>query len=172
MVEGEEYYDEQDADIETSFAMEDQQEQQADAYDDLTPQYSDKDDLYSLFWKVVKTGQSSKVGNLDMKELGILNISVRDCQKIALLARTLNHPGFAYFFDRQAEIILATSASKEGWLPNLFVSQNVRRQSTRIKALEPTLPQYQQRQLQEGSQEEAPHSPSQPRTKKGLFGKR
>ena len=162
---GEEYVDERDEEIANEFAMEDQQDVQANAYDDLTPQYSDKDDLYSLFWKVVKTGESSKVGNLDMKELGLLNISVRDCQKIALLAITLEHPGFATFFRRQAELILATSASKDGWLPNLFVSQHMRKSSTKMKG-EPSLQQFQQRQLQESE-----GVPMQPQ-KKGLFGKR
>jgi hypothetical protein len=62
----------------------------------------------------VRTKQSSKVGNLDPKtELGMLDISVRDGQRIGLIADTLGHPGFGRFFDRQSEIILATSASKK-----------------------------------------------------------
>ena len=109
--------------LDTEEQAEDQQDLQDDVYGDTTPSYKDKDDLYTLFWKVVKTTESSKVGNLNKIEIGMLDISVRDCQKIALLARTLGHNGFANFFDRQAEIILATSASKEGWLPELFVSQ-------------------------------------------------
>jgi len=95
-----------------------------DIYEETAPgQFEKKDDLYSLFWKVVKERDSSKVGNLDKTELGMLNISIRDCQKIGLLADTLGHPGFAKFFREQAEIILSTSANKKGWLPELFVSQ-------------------------------------------------
>jgi len=126
-------------------------ERQQEAYGDQTPAYEKKDDLYSLFWKVVKSTDSSKVGNLKKEELGMLDLSVRDCQKIALLAETLGHLGFAQFFREQGEIILATSASREGWLPTLFVSQR------KLKARETStqnLPQFQQ-----------------PKKKKGLFRK-
>jgi len=103
--------------------MEDQAEKQQDMYDDISPSPEKKDDLYSLFWKVVKTANSSKVGNLGKEELGQLNMSVRDLQKIYLLGITLGHQQFAEFFLSQSEITLSTSASKDGWLPELFVSQ-------------------------------------------------
>ena len=141
---GEEYEEDYAEDLE-----EEEAERQQESYDDQTPTYSPKDDLYSLFWKVVKSKESSKVGNLKKDELGMLDLSVRDCQKIALLARTLGHEGFAKFFAKQGEIILATSASREGWLPTLFVSQR------KLKARESStqnLPQFQQ-----------------PKKKKGLF---
>lgn len=142
---GEEYEEEDYAeDLE-----EEEAEREHERYDEQTPSYEPKDDLYSLFWKVVKSKDSSKVGNLKKEELGMLDLSVRDCQKIALLARTLGHPGFAKFFEEQAEIVLSTSASREGWLPTLFVSQRklkVRESSTQ------NLPQFQQ-----------------PKKKKGLF---
>jgi len=123
---GEEYIEDlREADAEDALA--EQMELQADAQEEVygtpAPSYEPKDDLYSLFWKVIKITDSSKVGNLDKAELGHLNISVRDCQKIALLALQLDHPDFAKFFIGQAEIILATSASKKGWLTELFVSQ-------------------------------------------------
>lgn len=115
---GEDYEeDEQDEQLEDS--METQQE----ISDDISPGFSKADDLYSLFWRVINIEDSSKVGNLSKEELGLLDISVRDCQKIALLADSLGHPGFATFFRKQAEITLATSSSKDGWLPELFVSQ-------------------------------------------------
>ena len=125
---GEEYYEELEnaqEDYEDDIAS-DQAERQRDiqdeVYEDTTPSYEKKDDLYSLFWKVVKANDSSKVANVTKEELGMLNISVRDCQRISLLAETLGHPGFALFFREQAEIILATSASRKGWLAELFVS--------------------------------------------------
>lgn len=140
---GEEYEDYEEELVE-------QEEERQEEYDEQTPAYSPKDDLYSLFWKVVKSRDSSKVGNLKKDELGMLDLSVRDCQKIALLARTLAHPGFAIFFEKQAEIILATSASREGWLPTLFVSQ--RKLKVRESSIQ-NLPQF------------------QPKKKKGLFRK-
>jgi len=79
--------------------------------------------LYNLFHEVLNLGDSSKVGNLDKFELGDLNISVRDCQRIAMLGVTLHHRVFADFFLAQSEIILSTSSSKKGWFTELFVSQ-------------------------------------------------
>lgn len=79
--------------------------------------------LYNLFHEVLNLGDSSKVGNLDKFELGDLNISVRDCQRIAMLGVTLHHTVFADFFLAQSEIILSTSSSKKGWFTELFVSQ-------------------------------------------------
>lgn len=135
---GEEY----DEDYEEE-QLEDQIERQKEVSDDVydeTHSYEKKEDLYSLFWKVVKTLDSSKVGNLKKEELGMIDLTVRDCQKIALLAETLGHSGFANFFMAQGELILATSASRDGWLPTLFVSQR------KLKAREDrtqNLPQFQ-----------------------------
>jgi hypothetical protein len=117
---------------------EDATERQQEIYEDVTPTYKAKDDLYSLFWKVIRMFDSSKTANLEKAELGMLDISVRDCQKIALLANSLGHPGFAKFFKAQGEIILATSSSRKGWLAELFVSQK-RLKSREVKT--PTLPE-------------------------------
>lgn len=81
------------------------------------------DSLFGLFRHVLNIEDSSKVGNLDMKELGMLPISVRECQRIGLLSRSLKHPTFGKFLDDQSQITLRTSASKKGWFTELFVSQ-------------------------------------------------
>ena len=103
--------------------MEEQAEQQQEIYDDMSPTPQSKEDLYSLFWKVVKTNDSSKVGNLSKEELGSLDLTVRDCQRISLIAEKLGHPAFGKFFKAQGEITLATSSSKDASLVNLFISQ-------------------------------------------------
>lgn len=151
MVGEEEYLEDLKEDLEDedyANQLERQKAVQDEVYDDTAPSYEKKDDLYSLFWRVVRTRDSSKVGNVDKAELGMLNITIRDCQKIALLADTLGHPGFGDFFREQAEIILATSASRKGWLPELFVSQK----KFATKGRDSNLPQL------------------QPQKKKGLFG--
>jgi hypothetical protein len=102
--------------------VEAQNEAQEDYAEDNSPTYVGQEDLYSLFWKTIRIKDSSKVGNLDKTELGMLNISVRDCQNIANVARTLGHKGFARWMEQQAQIILRTSASKKGWLTELFVT--------------------------------------------------
>ena len=112
--------EEQEEQIEDN--VEYQNEAQEDYVEDNSPTYTKPDDLYSLFWKVINIQDSSKVGNLDKQELGMLDISVRDCQHIAQVARLLKHQGFANWMDSQAQVILNTSASKKGWLPELFVT--------------------------------------------------
>ena len=97
-------------------------EAQEEYIEDNSPTYSKPDDLYSLFWKTINIQDSSKVANLDKAELGMLNMSVRDCQNIALVAKTLKHHGFSEWMIDQSQIILRTSASKKGWLTELFVS--------------------------------------------------
>lgn len=114
-------------DMEDDMAVETMEKQQ-DWGEDMTPAYEKKDDLFSLFWKMVNKSDSSKIGNLSKQELGMLNLSVRDCQKIALLATTLGHKGFSGFFLAQAEIISSTSLSKGGFLPQIVVT------SRRVKA--------------------------------------
>lgn len=103
-------------------SIEKQNEAQEDYLEDNSPTYSKPDDLYSLFWKTIQIKDSSKVGNLDKVELGMLSMSVRDCQNIALVSKTLGHKDFAKWMESQAQIILKTSSSKKGWLTELFVT--------------------------------------------------
>ena len=97
-------------------------ELQEEYMEDNSPTYSKPDDLYSLFWKTIQIEDSSKVGNLDKQELGMLDISVRDCQNIANVALVLGHKGFSEWMEERGQIILRTSASKKGWLTELFVT--------------------------------------------------
>lgn len=103
-------------------SIEKQNEAQEDYIEDNSPTYNKPDDLYSLFWKTIQIEDSSKLGNLDKTELGILNMSVRDCQNIALVSKVLGHEGFSKWMNDQSQIILKTSASKKGWLTELFVT--------------------------------------------------
>ena len=99
-----------------------QNEAQEDYAEDNSPTYEKPEDLYSLFFKTIVMQDSSKVANLDKQELGMLDISVRDCQNISEVARLLGHIGFANWMNNQSQIILRTSASKKGWLTELFVT--------------------------------------------------
>ena len=87
------------------------------------PYQKKTESLFSLFQRVWKTEDSSKVANLNNPELGRLDFSVRDTQYLALLGDLLHHHKFASFFRQSGEIILKTSASKKGWFTELFVSQ-------------------------------------------------
>ena len=113
----EEDYEEQVADN-----VEVQQEANEEYIEDNSPTYQKPESLFSLFRDVLHIDDSSKVANLDRQELGMLDISVRDYQRIALVAETLGHKGFAKWMNQQAQIVLTTSASKKGWFTELFVS--------------------------------------------------
>jgi len=123
-----------DSDYEEDLAedqIEDQSDLQEEMMEDLAPSPQKKEDLYSLFWKVLRIKDSSKVGNLSKEELGMFDIPVRELMKIRLLSYSLGHKYFGDYFSHQAEIILSTSASKEGWLPELFVSNKQVKTKTR-----------------------------------------
>ena len=96
------------------------QESQIDEYG--FPQAKKNDNLFTLFKDVIAIRDSSKVSNLNPRELGDLSISVRDCQQIALLGDIFGHKKFAEFYGDRGEITLATSSSKKGWLVELFVT--------------------------------------------------
>lgn len=101
--------------------IETQKEVQEEVYDD-TPSYNTKEDLISLFWKVISKKDSSKIAYLDKNELGNLDISVRDAQNIANICEVLKRRGVATYLRNQGEIILSTSLSKKGFLLDLFIT--------------------------------------------------
>jgi hypothetical protein len=126
----EEYLDEED--------MLEGQERLEDQHDDVenvewadVPQQKRSEGLYTLFQKVLRSKDNSKVANLDKYELGPQPfMNVRNAQFLALLGTTVRHIQFASFFYSLGEITLKTSASKKGWFTELFVSQ--KKQTTRF----------------------------------------
>jgi hypothetical protein len=99
------------------------QEAQQEMYDATYPTVKPESNIYNLFWKVLKLPDSTKVGNLDKEEIGNLQISVRECQKLGMLGTIFHHPTFGNFFFTLAEITSKTSMAKKGWFSELFVSQ-------------------------------------------------
>ena len=131
MVEEYTYEEDEEEDEDYEDEAQDNYDMQQDFAEDMAPMPQKRDDLYSLFWKVINIKDSSKVGNLGKEELGMFNISVRDLQRISLLSNSLGHKYFGDYWLKQGEIILATSSSKEGWLPELFVSNKTERKKSR-----------------------------------------
>jgi len=78
--------------------------------------------LYGLFKEVAKQRDTKRVSNLTKEELGIWNLSVRDCERVALIADTFHHSGVAEFFRRQSRIVTDTAMSKNGWFTELFIT--------------------------------------------------
>lgn len=117
------YLDEEDV-AEQQDRLEEQQGDVEDVEWANVPQQRKQESLYTLFNKVWKSQDSSKVANLDTKELGPFPImAVRNAQFLSLLGVVTRHNKFAAFFNQLAEITLKTSASKKGWFTELFVSQ-------------------------------------------------
>ena len=97
--------------------------------------------LYGLFKDVSKQPDTKRVSNLTESELGVWPLSVRDCERIALIAETFHHPGVAKFFMKQSRIITDTAMSKKGWFTELFITSKrfaSRDSSSNIQ----NLPQY------------------------------
>ena len=124
----EEQYDLDEDQIEKLGMTEEQQQERLDdaemgsEYPDF-PMPKEESNVFSLFKRVLKLKDNSKVANLDKQELGMLNYTVRDSQMINVLATKLGYPLVGEFFGQQAEVVLKTSASKKGWFTELFVSQ-------------------------------------------------
>ena len=78
--------------------------------------------LYGLFKDVAIQKDTKRVSNLTPEELGVWNLSVRDCERIALIAETFHHPGVAAFFIKQSRIITDSAMSKNGWFTELFIT--------------------------------------------------
>jgi len=78
--------------------------------------------LYGLFNKVLRKPDTTRVSNLTNEELGVLPISVRGAQWIALIARTFRHKGVANFFDQQANLITTSAMARKGWFSELFIT--------------------------------------------------
>lgn len=101
------------------------QDEQRDLWDEQYGNYpvaKKPESLFGLFKDVWRTEDSTKVGNLEARELGEPNYSVRDAHRIALLSDLLKHKTFGKYFRGLGEITLGTSMSKKGWFVELFVS--------------------------------------------------
>ena len=101
------------------YATETQEEQQFGQYQNQPGRES----IFTFFRHILGIKDSSKVANLDKLELGRLDLSVRNCEYLAKLGNMLHNKSYNDFFMQKAEITLATSMSKKGWLPELVVSQ-------------------------------------------------
>ena len=87
-----------------------------------SPSTPSKDSIFKFFREILHIKDSSKVGNLDKRELGYLPNSVRDYQDIAAYAAAEGLDKVSDYLKNKAEIVLATSSSKKGFLPQLFVT--------------------------------------------------
>ncbi len=91
------------------------------------PTQEEKPGVFAFFNKILKTDNTSKVGNLGMEELG----SIRIYQSASLYAEEMELDLVSDYLKREAEIVLGTSLSKDGFLITQAVTQK-REIQTRI----------------------------------------
>ena len=101
------------------FVGEQQENQQFGSY----PQENPRDSIFTLFWRILGLKDSTKVANLDKRELGMLDLSVRNSLYLSKLGTMLHNKSYTTFFFGKSEIVNSTSMAKKGWYPELMVSQ-------------------------------------------------
>jgi len=120
----EDYPEEYPEDYPEEYSEEISEEYPDDNWEEDTdsPEQAPLGGLYGLFKNVARQRDTKRVSNLTKEELGLWNLSVRDCERIALIAETFHHPGVARFFIKQSRIITDTAMSKSGWFTELFIT--------------------------------------------------
>lgn len=78
--------------------------------------------IYELFSTIIKSPDVIRTCNLSKEERGSLPFTVVGSLYVSQLAEQFGHKIFAAFFINQAEIVMETSLSKDGFLPNLIVT--------------------------------------------------
>jgi len=87
------------------------------------PEQPSKDSIFKFFRELLYLKDSRKIGNLTDREIGMMRLGVRHYLELALFADTMGWGKVSTYLSQRAEIYLATSLSRKGFLPQLFVTQ-------------------------------------------------
>lgn len=83
----------------------------------------EKHNVHLFLTKVAEADDTRKVANIDEEELGKPKLPVRTNLELALFCKDIaDMEDFGNYFEKEAEIILATSLSKEGFLDKLAIT--------------------------------------------------
>lgn len=82
-----------------------------------------KDSIFRFFRQIILMKDSRKTGNVTKQELGNLRLTIRSYANIANFCKLQGLGVIEEWSRRKAEVTLATSLSKDGFLPKLFVTQ-------------------------------------------------
>ena len=88
-----------------------------------SPSPEKKDNILKLFRDMISSKDSRKIANLSTTELGHAKLGVRHLLEIANYASSEGLDMVSKYLTDKAEIVLATSMSKQGWFGNLVVTQ-------------------------------------------------
>jgi len=106
------------------------------------PREEEKQNIFNYFKKVVAMKDNTKTANLTNDEIGMVKLPVRTNQEIALYCDAMGMgnlkkmQGFAGYFMKEAQIMLGTSLSREGFLNKLAVTQKREVESKTKKPVE------------------------------------
>lgn len=87
------------------------------------PQEEEKQNIFSFFKRVITMKSNTRTANLNEDEMGRPIIPVRTNQEIALYCTAMGMGAFSDYFKDEAQILLGTSLSREGFLDKLAVTQ-------------------------------------------------
>jgi hypothetical protein len=88
------------------------------------PSPKPRDSIFTFFKQLLHISDTTRVANINPKnELGMLQFSVRTNQYLALVGDIFGDRDFSDYWMAQSQIMTSSSMSKQGWLPELVVSQ-------------------------------------------------
>lgn len=82
-----------------------------------------KQTLHSFLTNIVKTKDTTRVGNLEKEELGLPKLPVRTYEELSLFSKEIaGDEAWGEYFDKMSEIQTATSLSRGALLARLAVT--------------------------------------------------
>ncbi|HUS51577.1 MAG TPA: hypothetical protein VMZ91_15530, partial [Candidatus Paceibacterota bacterium] len=79
--------------------------------------------IYTYFKKVIAMKENIKTGNINITEAGLVQLPVRSLLGLSLYCNSMGMRGFGSYFRDEAQIILGSSLSVDGFLNRLAVTQ-------------------------------------------------
>lgn len=79
-----------------------------------------KQNKHTFLRDIVMSDDTTKTGNLDSEELGLPNLELRGMKDLVIFSREVaDDESWASYFEKQSEMLTATSLSKDGMLVKL-----------------------------------------------------
>jgi len=101
-----------------------------------TPVSEDKQGMFSFFKRIISNTFNIKTGNLNEIELGMVKIPVRTNLELAGYCEAMGMLPFAKAFKNDAQVVLGTSLSRDGFLIREAVTTR-REGKTEVKSQKP-----------------------------------
>ncbi|KKN11193.1 hypothetical protein LCGC14_1028970 [marine sediment metagenome] len=88
-----------------------------------SPTAAQKESLFKFYNKLLTIKDTTRIGNMTAKEIGLGRLSVRGNKSIALYAEAEGLSLVSEYFRDKANILTETSMSKKGFMSQLFFTQ-------------------------------------------------